>query len=128
MAESPVMAVAGRRIAITGYGVVAPCGIGKDAFWRGLLGPGIETGRKVEIEDWDPTPYFDNPKQARRTDRVEHFALAAAMECFEQAGRPDVDVLPGLDEPRHALQEPIPVRHGAQHGRRASPAALIPVT
>ena len=26
-----------RRVAITGYGVVAPCGIGKQAFWEGLL-------------------------------------------------------------------------------------------
>ncbi len=29
----------GRRIAVTGIGVVAPCGIGKDAFWDGLLRP-----------------------------------------------------------------------------------------
>ena len=32
---------AGRRVAITGYGVVAPCGIGRKAFWDGLNGPGI---------------------------------------------------------------------------------------
>ena len=85
------MADRGRRVAITGYGVVAPCGIGKQAFWNGLLGPGITDGRTVEVVDWDPTPYFENPKEARRADRVEQFALAAAMECFEQAGRPDVD-------------------------------------
>ena len=29
----------GRRIAVTGIGVVSPCGTGKDAFWDGLLGP-----------------------------------------------------------------------------------------
>ena len=85
------MAVRGRRVAITGYGVVAPCGIGKQAFWNGLLGPGITNGRTADIADWDPTPYFDNPKEARRADRVEQFALAAAHECFEQSGRPDVD-------------------------------------
>jgi 3-oxoacyl-[acyl-carrier-protein] synthase II len=80
----------GRRIAVTGYGVVAPCGIGRKAFWDGLNGPGI-TGRKTtEIADWDPLPYFDNPKEARRADRVEQFALAAAAEAFEHGGRPQV--------------------------------------
>ena len=82
---------AGRRVAITGYGVVAPTGIGKKAFWDGLNGPGITDHRSIEIEDWDPLPYFDNPKDARRADRVEQFALAAAAEAFEQAGTPPVD-------------------------------------
>ena len=88
---SPRLGSQGRRVAITGYGVVAPSGIGKAAFWRGLNGPGLTSGRTVEIDDWDPLPYFDNPKEARRADRVEQFALAAAAECFAQAGRPDVD-------------------------------------
>ncbi len=79
-----------RRVAITGYGVVAPCGIGKAAFWQGLLGPGVSDRKTIELADWDPLPYFDNPKEARRADRVEQFALAAAAEAFEQAGRPDV--------------------------------------
>lgn len=78
-------------MAITGYGVVAPCGLGKAAFWAGLNGPGITSGRAIEITDWDPTPYFNNPKEARRADRVEQFALAAAMECFEHAGRPSAE-------------------------------------
>ncbi len=79
-----------RRVAITGYGVVAPCGIGKAAFWQGLLGPGVSDRKTIELADWDPLPYFDNPKEARRADRVEQFALAAAAEAFEHAGRPDV--------------------------------------
>ena len=82
---------AGRRVAITGYGVVAPCGIGKKAFWDGLNGPGITDHRSIEIADWDPLPYFDNPKEARRADRVEQFALAAAAEAFEHAGRPSAE-------------------------------------
>lgn len=81
----------GRRVAITGLGVVAPCGIGKEAFWEGLLGPGITGGRQVEIAEWDPSPWFDSPKDARRADRVEQFALAAAAEALEQSGRPQVD-------------------------------------
>lgn len=82
---------AGRRVAITGYGVVAPCGLGRKAFWDGLNGPGITDHRSIEIEDWDPLPYFANPKEARRADRVEQFAVAAAAEAFEHAGRPDVE-------------------------------------
>ncbi len=80
-----------RRVAITGYGVVAPCGIGKQAFWQGLNGPGITSGRSVDVIDWDPTPYFNNPKEARRADRFEQFALAAASEAFEHAGRPSAE-------------------------------------
>ena len=80
-----------RRVAITGYGVVAPCGIGRQAFWQGLNGPGITSGRSVDVIDWDPTPYFNNPKEARRADRFEQFALAAASEAFEHAGRPSAE-------------------------------------
>ena len=81
----------GRRVAITGYGVVAPCGIGRKAFWDGLNGPGITGHRSTEITDWDPSQYFASPKESRRADRVEQFAVAAAAEAFEHAGRPTVD-------------------------------------
>jgi len=79
------------RVAITGYGVVAPCGLGKQDFWSGLIGPGITNSKQVDILEWDPLPYFDNPKDARRADRVEQFALAAAAEAFAQAGNITVD-------------------------------------
>lgn len=77
---------AGHRIAITGYGVVAPCGVGKEAFWKGLLGPGFTGSRSIELQDWDPLPYFDSPKDVRRSDRCEQFALAAAGEAIAQSG------------------------------------------
>jgi 3-oxoacyl-[acyl-carrier-protein] synthase II len=83
----------GRRVAITGLGVVAPCGVGADGFWKGLLGPGVTWGRSTEIETWDPTPWYATPKEARRADRVEQFAIAAATEALEQAG--DIGVEPG---------------------------------
>ena len=65
-----------RRVAVTGLGVVAPCGIGVDAYWEGLLGPGVTDGRSTEIESWDPSPWYSSPKEARRADRVEQFAIA----------------------------------------------------
>ncbi len=77
----------GRRIAITGFGVVAPCGLGKEAYWSGLLGPGLTgVGRSIEIQDWDSSPYYATPKDARRADLSEQFAVAAATEAIEQAG------------------------------------------
>jgi 3-oxoacyl-[acyl-carrier-protein] synthase II len=122
---------AGHRVAITGLGVVAPCGLGKDAYWKGLSGPGITNTRSLEITDWDPQPYFDSPKDARRADRVEQLALAAAHEAFEQSGRPDVDPsrfgtifatgIGGL----HTLEEQV-VTRVEKGDRRVSPF-LVPM-
>ncbi|NCG23693.1 MAG: beta-ketoacyl synthase, partial [Actinobacteria bacterium] len=74
----------GRRVAVTGIGVVAKAGLGKDEFWKGLIGDAPEGSRF--IEDWDASSYFDNPKDARRSDRYTQFALAAATEAIAQAG------------------------------------------
>jgi len=73
-----------RRVAVTGLGVIAPCGIGVEAFWDGLNGPAPEGERRVH--DFDPSPWFDNPKDVRRTDRCTQFAIAAADMALEQAG------------------------------------------
>jgi len=78
-----------RRVAVTGVGVLAHCGIGKEAFWNGLQGPVEDVERRVN--DFDPTPFFDNPKEVRRTDRFAQFAFAAAHEALEQAGEIDAD-------------------------------------
>ena len=81
-----------RRVAVTGLGVVAPCGLGRANYWQGLLGAGISGSTSVTIADWDPSAYFANPKEARRADRVEQLALAAAAEAFEQSGVPSGDL------------------------------------
>ena len=78
-----------RRVAITGLGVVAAAGVGQAAFWNGLVSPAPVGFRR--IEDWDPSPFFDNPKEARRSDRYAQFALAAAAEALEQAGELTAD-------------------------------------
>jgi len=122
----------GRRVAITGCGVVAPCGLGKESFWSGLLGPGL-TGvdRATVIESWDSTPYYDSPKEARRADFSEQFAIAAATEAMEQAG----DL--GLDPARfgtifatgvggiHTLEDQVAVR--IDKGERRVSPFLVPM-
>lgn len=78
-----------RRVAVTGMGVVAPCGIGLEAFWNGLSAP-APVGAERPVTDFDPTPYFENRKEARRSDRFTQFALAAAAMALEQAGNPEI--------------------------------------
>jgi 3-oxoacyl-[acyl-carrier-protein] synthase II len=124
----------GRRVAVTGLGVVAPTGIGRTAFWNGLLGPGITSGQSITIDEWDPAPYFDTPKQARRADRVEQFALAAAAEAFEQCG--GVEAI-GVDPTRfgtifatgvgglHSIEEQVQVR--LEKGERRVSPFLVPM-
>jgi 3-oxoacyl-[acyl-carrier-protein] synthase II len=75
--------VPGRRVAVTGVGVVATCGIGKDAFWQGLLAEPPDGVRRVE--GFDATPLF-GPKEVRRIDRFAQFAVAAAEQALLDAG------------------------------------------
>ena len=118
----------GRRVAVTGIGVVAPCGTGNDAFWDGLLGEPASGAR--EIVDWDPEPWF-TVKEARRTDRFAQFSVAAAAMALDDAGPLDVDLdragvliasgVGGL----HTLEEQIVLRH-EKGARRVSPF-LVPM-
>jgi 3-oxoacyl-[acyl-carrier-protein] synthase II len=78
-----------KRVVVTGLGVVSCVGLGKEAFWDGILGPAPEGERRVT--DFDPTQYF-GPKEVRRADRFTQFAVAAAEMCLDDAGRPEVDL------------------------------------
>jgi 3-oxoacyl-[acyl-carrier-protein] synthase II len=119
-----------RRVAITGLGVVAHAGTGVEAFWQGLLtsNPGDASRR---IEDFDASPLFESPKDARRTDRFTQLALMAATEAVAMAG----DI--GIDPSRigtligtgiggiETLEEQIVVHH-EKGARRVSPF-LVPM-
>jgi 3-oxoacyl-[acyl-carrier-protein] synthase II len=78
-----------RRVAITGVGVLAACGIGRDAFWAGLLAPQATEERR--ITGFEADKFFENPKEAKRTDRFAQIALAAAAEALAQSGDVGVD-------------------------------------
>lgn len=77
-----------RRGVVTGVGVVAAPGVGRDTFWKGLSedpGPGPH-----EVPDWDPEPHIPH-REARRLDRFSQFALVAADEALDQSGTLDAD-------------------------------------
>src|SRR4029453_14464023 len=86
-----------RRVVITGMGCVTPLGIGREAFWSGLV-----TGKSGvrRIEAFDPSsfpvqiaaevPSFDWQSQLKPKDRKHGpppvpLALAAAREALEDA-------------------------------------------
>ncbi len=87
-----------RRVVITGLGVVAPNGIGKDAFWDALVQgrSGIDWITSFDTSDlycriagqvtnFDPTEYM-SPKAARKAGRFTHFAVAAAQLAWKDSG------------------------------------------
>jgi 3-oxoacyl-[acyl-carrier-protein] synthase II len=82
---------------ITGFGCVTPLGIGREAFWEGLLA-GHSGVRKIQAFDVSnhpvqiaaEVPGFDweaqiNPKDRKHVPRTVPLALAAAREALEDA-------------------------------------------
>lgn len=70
------------RVAVTGIGMVTAAGLGHDAFWRALFAPQRDGHHR--IEDWDPIPWLGS-REARYTDRVTQFAVAAAILALTDA-------------------------------------------
>ncbi|MEV0373407.1 beta-ketoacyl-[acyl-carrier-protein] synthase family protein [Streptomyces sp. NPDC050636] len=88
----------GRRVVITGIGVLAPGGIGTKNFW-GLLSEGRTATRgitffdpsafrsRVAAEiDFDPEAGGLSPQQIRRMDRAAQLAVVATREAVADSG------------------------------------------
>jgi len=86
------------RIVITGLGAVSPLGLSTKESWdnavNGVSGVGpithIDTSEFLvhiacEVKNFDPKKYMHR-RDARRCDRYEHFAIAAAQEAMAQSG------------------------------------------
>lgn len=86
-----------RRVVITGLGVIAPNGIGKETFWQNLV-----AGKSAidYISAFDPSPYpchvagevrdfdpkaFMTSRKAKMMGRFSQFAIAATRLAFEDA-------------------------------------------
>lgn len=95
-----------QRIVITGLGVISPFGDGVAPFWDAIsngkngignvtLFDATELNCRVaaECRDFDATKYMD-PKEAKRSDRYTHFAVAAAKLAMEDANLVDGAVDP----------------------------------
>lgn len=87
-----------RRVVVTGMGVIAPNGIGTDAFWDSLI-HGQSGIRKVthfdassypsqiaaEVSDFDPKDYMDS-KTVKILGRFAQFGLAASRIAMKDSG------------------------------------------
>ena len=88
----------GRRTVVTGVGVVAPGGTGRDAFWS-CLTEGRTATRAITLFDaapfrsrvaaecdFDPVAAGLGPREIRRADRYVQFGLACAAEALADSG------------------------------------------
>lgn len=75
----------GRRVVITGLGVLAPCGIGVEAFWAGLMRV-PEPAMVRRVSGFEPAMTGLAHQEARRLDRFAQLGLAAAMQAVGDAG------------------------------------------
>ncbi|WP_413757888.1 beta-ketoacyl-ACP synthase II [Streptomyces sp. MMBL 11-3] len=90
------------KVLVTGLGATTPLGGDVPSTWRSLLAG--RSGARLLTEPWardltvriacpaasEPAPAV-GPALARRTDRSTQFALVAAREAWQDAGRPEVD-------------------------------------
>ncbi len=91
--------MADRRVVITGLGAVTPLGSDVETFWANLKN-GVSGIRAIDafdttgyvcriggqVRDFDPKPFFKNPKDVRRTDRFTQLSMAAAKMALEDSG------------------------------------------
>jgi minimal PKS ketosynthase (KS/KS alpha) len=88
----------GRRVVITGVGVLAPGGIGAKSFWsllsegrtstRGItfFDPSAFRSRIAAEADFDPWEHGLGPQEIRRMDRAAQFAVVTAREAMADSG------------------------------------------
>jgi 3-oxoacyl-[acyl-carrier-protein] synthase II len=90
-----------RRVVVTGLGAITPVGNDVASTWASLLN-GVSGGATItkfdaskfpvrfacEVKNFDPLLYMDR-KEARRSDAYTQYAVAAAVQAWQDAGIPD---------------------------------------
>jgi len=87
-----------RRVVVTGYGLVTPCGNDVASTWAAMLGgvSGVDYIKKfdtekysvkiaAEVKNFDPLNFLEK-KEARRMGAFTHFAIAASDEAIKHSG------------------------------------------
>jgi 3-oxoacyl-(acyl-carrier-protein) synthase len=88
-----------KRVVVTGIGVVAPGGVGREAFWETLSSgksacdtadlPNLEQFRSQmvgAVSDWNPLSYGLSVEEIDAYDRHIQFALVAVAEALADSG------------------------------------------
>jgi 3-oxoacyl-[acyl-carrier-protein] synthase II len=104
------------RVVVTGMGILAPNGIGLDAFWESLVAgrSGIRTITRFdptsfksriagEVKDFEPLDYIDAKFKPKRMARHTQFAFAAMKMAMADAN---------FEPSRHPVDHAIPVMLG----------------
>jgi 3-oxoacyl-[acyl-carrier-protein] synthase II len=89
----------GRRVVVTGLGVVTPLGHDLNTFWQNLItgqcgidkissfdATPFDTQIAGEVKNFDPAPAFPSPKEVRRADRYSQFGVYAAWSALKDSG------------------------------------------
>ncbi len=88
----------GRRVVVTGLGIMSPLGLEVDRFWENLISGKSGVSRidrfdvekiaskiAAQIRDFKPENYMDF-KQAKRMDRFSQFAVATTLNAIKDSG------------------------------------------
>ncbi|GHD29800.1 beta-ketoacyl-ACP synthase II [Parahalioglobus pacificus] len=88
----------GRRVVVTGLGMVSPLGLNVEDSWGNILAgksgvapidkfdaSAYSTRFSASVKDFDPTPYMA-AKDARKMDVFVQFGMAAGIQAMEDAG------------------------------------------
>lgn len=87
-----------RRVVVTGLGVIAPLGIGKENFWKGMISgkstveritdfdtSRLKSGIAGQVKDFDPYAFGLTEEEVNRMDRYVQFALCGSKMAISDA-------------------------------------------
>lgn len=140
--------MANKRVVITGVGIISPLGNSLDLLWEGLSNgkSGISQVESMdtegypctiagEVKDFDPEPWFTNPKEINRTDRFTKFGIAASKMAIQMSGIDDeslnkdnIGVMVGSGiGGLHTLEEQYSIYSDPDKGLRRMSPFMIPM-
>ncbi len=87
-----------RRVVVSGVGIISPIGIGKEAFWKGMISgtsaveritdfdtSALKTKIAAQVKDFDPYAFGLTEEDVHRMDRYVQFAICGTKMAIEDA-------------------------------------------